>query len=227
MPCRSSRSRPAICRSTKATAQRRGQRGDEVRHKQNPWRRVSGSFAIPQLNASNFFSRQQDQLKRNQAGFTLGGPLRRNKLFAFGGYQQLWIRTASGATRVQTLTAAERRGDFSSNPITIYDPLIPGSRFRRTSSRRTVFRPAALKLLTVSPLPDADGFTRFTICHAGKRKAVHRAPGLCSERETQPACSACLRTTRTIPITRRRTTSMPVACKAIRTRATPRCRTIS
>jgi hypothetical protein len=76
-----------------------------------------------QLNASNFFSRQQDQLKRNQAGFTLGGPLRKNKVFAFGGYQQLWIRTASGATRVQTLTAAERRGDFSSNPITIYDPL--------------------------------------------------------------------------------------------------------
>src|SRR5262249_15778105 len=68
-----------------------------------------------ELNASNFFSRQQDQLKRNQGGFTLGGPLRRNKLFAFGGYQQLWIRTASGATRVQTLTAAERQGDFSSN----------------------------------------------------------------------------------------------------------------
>src|SRR4029434_10239136 len=59
------------------------------------------------LNATNFFSREQDQLKRNQAGFTLGGPLLRNKLFAFGGYQQYWIRTASGATRVQTLTAAE------------------------------------------------------------------------------------------------------------------------
>ena len=65
-----------------------------------------------------------------RTGFTLGGPLRKNKLFAFGGYQQLWIRTASGATRVQTLTAAERRGDFSSNPITIYDPQ-NGQPFRR------------------------------------------------------------------------------------------------
>src|SRR2546425_601590 len=114
-----------------------------------------------QLNASNFFSRQQDQLKRNQAGFTLGGPLRKNKLFAFGGYQQLWIRTASGATRVQTLTAAERRGDFSSNPITIYDPL-PGQPFPGNIIPQSRLSPGALKLLSVSPLPDADGYTRFT-----------------------------------------------------------------
>src|SRR5436190_768396 len=75
-----------------------------------------------ELNASNFFSRQQDKLKRNQTGFTLGGPVRKNKLFAFGGFQQLWIRTASGASKDNSLTAAERRGDFSTNPVTIYDP---------------------------------------------------------------------------------------------------------
>src|SRR5215831_11679218 len=33
-----------------------------------------------QLNASNFFSQQQDQLKRNQGGFTLGGQLARNSV---------------------------------------------------------------------------------------------------------------------------------------------------
>ena len=113
-----------------------------------------------QLNASNFFSRQQDQLKRNQTGFTLGGPLRRNKLFAFGGYQQLWIRTASGATKVQTLTADERRGDFSSNAITIYDPQ-SGQPFPRNMIPQNRLSPGALKLLTVSPLPDPDGFTRY------------------------------------------------------------------
>jgi hypothetical protein len=113
------------------------------------------------LNASNFFSRQQDQLKRNQTGFTLGGPLRKNKLFAFGGFQQLWIRTASGATRVQTLTAAERQGDFSSNPITIFDP-DSGQPFPGNKIPQDRLSPAALSLLTVSPLPDADGFTRFT-----------------------------------------------------------------
>lgn len=113
------------------------------------------------LNASNFFSRTQDQLKRNQTGFTLGGPLLKSKLFAFGGFQQLWIRTASGATRVQTLTAAERRGDFSSNPITIYDPLT-GSPFPGNMIPPNRISPAAQKLLSVSPLPDGDGFTRFT-----------------------------------------------------------------
>src|SRR5437762_7423455 len=114
-----------------------------------------------QLNASNFFSRQQDQLKRNQTGLTLGGPLRRNKLFAFGGYQQLWIRTASGATRVQTLTADERRGDFSSNRITINDPQ-SGQPFAGNIIPPSRLSPGALKLLTVSPLPDPDGYTRFT-----------------------------------------------------------------
>src|SRR6185437_10233639 len=65
------------------------------------------------FNATNFFSHQPDSLKRNQIGFTLGGPVLKNKLFAFGGYQQLWIRSAPGNLRFQSLTAAERQGDFS------------------------------------------------------------------------------------------------------------------
>src|SRR5262245_19483599 len=79
-----------------------------------------------ELNATNFFSRQQDLLKRNQFGFTLGGPIVKNKLFAFGGYQRLTIRSAPGNSRDLSLTAAERRGDFSSNPIRLYDPLTNG-----------------------------------------------------------------------------------------------------
>ncbi len=114
-----------------------------------------------ELNASNFFSRAQDKLKRNQTGFTLGGPLKKNKLFAFGGYQQQWIRTAAGDTRVQTLTAAERRGDFSTNPIAIYDQQA-GAPFANNTIPASRISPAATKLLGVSPLPDPDGFTRFT-----------------------------------------------------------------
>ena len=137
-----------------------------------------------ELNASNFFSRQQDQLKRNQGGLTLGGPLRKNKLFAFGGYQQLWIRTASGATRVQTLTAAERQGDFSSNPITIYDPLT-GQPFTGNIIPQSRLSPGALKLLSVSPLPDPDGYTRFTFATPSNEKQyVGRLDYVANEKHT-------------------------------------------
>src|SRR5262245_3731657 len=116
------------------------------------------------LNATNFFSRQQDQLKRNQAGFTLGGPFIKNKLFGFAGYQKLLIRQAPGNNRDLTFTAAERRGDFSSNPIKLHDPLSSsGALFPNNMIPSSRFSPAALKLLSLAPLPDADGFVRYTI----------------------------------------------------------------
>ncbi len=115
------------------------------------------------LNATNFFSRRQDQLRRNQAGFDLGGPLVKNKLFAFGGYQKLLIRATPGSNRDQTLTAAERRGDFSTNRIVLFDPLTSGQRFPNNTIPSSRFSPAAVKLLSLSPLPDPDGFVRYTI----------------------------------------------------------------
>src|ERR1051325_8751214 len=116
------------------------------------------------LNATNFFSREQDQLKRNQFGFTAGGPFLKNKLFGFGGYQKLIIRQAAGNSRDLTLTAAERRGDFSSNPIKLHDPLSPtGALFPGNMIPSNRFSPAALKLLSLSPLPDPDGYVRYTI----------------------------------------------------------------
>ena len=39
------------------------------------------------FNARNFFAPARDSLKRNQFGGTLGGPIVKNKLFFFGGYQ--------------------------------------------------------------------------------------------------------------------------------------------
>jgi hypothetical protein len=114
------------------------------------------------FNATNYFSHQPDSLKRNQVGFTLGGPILKNKIFAFGGYQQLWIRSAPGDLRFQSLTAAERQGDFSADPQVIMDPQTnaPFAGNRIPASRLSA---AAGKLLGVSPLPGANGFTNYTI----------------------------------------------------------------
>jgi hypothetical protein len=65
------------------------------------------------LNANSFPATTQDSLRRNQYGGTLGGPIVKDKLFAFGGYQKTSIRTAPASTTAFVPTAAELNGDFS------------------------------------------------------------------------------------------------------------------
>lgn len=136
------------------------------------------------FNATNFFSHQPDSLKRNQVGFTLGGPILKNRLFAFGGYQQLWIRSAPGNLRFQTLTAAERQGDFSADPQTIHDP-VSGIPFAGNRIPANQLSPAALKLLTVSPVPGPDGFTNYSApTPENGKQFIGRLDYIISERQT-------------------------------------------
>jgi hypothetical protein len=73
-------------------------------------------------NAPGYFTHTSPPGDYLQSGFTLGGPLRRNKLFFFGDYQH--IRDNAGrTTRAIIPPAAYRTGDFSASPTTIYDPL--------------------------------------------------------------------------------------------------------
>jgi hypothetical protein len=73
--------------------------------------------------AKNFFSPGgKPKSIRNIDGFTLGGPVVKNKLFYFGGWEGLRERLGVEQTSLTVPTAPQRLGDFSSFAGTIYDP---------------------------------------------------------------------------------------------------------
>jgi hypothetical protein len=70
-------------------------------------------FRNGDMNAKNHFSTKQDTLKRNQYGGVLGGPIRKDKLFFFGGYQGTRTRQQTNAVTSFVPTTAMLNGDFS------------------------------------------------------------------------------------------------------------------
>ena len=80
------------------------------------------------LDANNYFTKQAGQarpgLHQNQYGFTLGGPIRRNKLFFFGSLDRYHF-TQGYPFQTNVPTLAQRQGDFSSElgqPLPIINP---------------------------------------------------------------------------------------------------------
>lgn len=65
------------------------------------------------VNARDFFAATQDTLKRNQFGGTIGGPIKKDKLFGFFGYQGTRIRTAPPSSITFVPTQAVLSGDWS------------------------------------------------------------------------------------------------------------------
>jgi hypothetical protein len=65
------------------------------------------------FNARNFFAATQDSLRRNQYGGTIGGPIRKDKLFLFNGFQATSTRSAPPQTISFVPTQAALNGDFS------------------------------------------------------------------------------------------------------------------
>jgi hypothetical protein len=82
------------------------------------------------MNAGDWASGTQDTLKRNQYGFTVGGPLflpkiydGRNRTFFFLGYQGTQIANVVPTQQGYVPTVAEMNGDFSQSGTTINDPI--------------------------------------------------------------------------------------------------------
>jgi hypothetical protein len=102
------------------------------------------------LNARNFFAPRRDSLKRHQFGGTTGGPIIRNKLFFFGGYQGTFEKTAPAANTSYVATAASLQGDFSGiascGKVTLRAPFVDNK--VPVSS----LNPVALNLLKLIPV---------------------------------------------------------------------------
>jgi Carboxypeptidase regulatory-like domain len=72
-------------------------------------------------NASDYFTHLKAPTKFLNSGFTLGGPIIRNKFFFFGDYQRT-IDNFGYVVRATVPTMAMRSGDFSAVTQRIYDP---------------------------------------------------------------------------------------------------------
>ena len=125
------------------------------------------------LDADNFFSTSKDSLHQNQYGGTFGGPIIRNKLFAFAAFQHSHTSSSSATSTAHVPTAANLAGDWSETDplpvsaggtganncgpaVQLYDPitgnLLPGNKYNQPGGPRLPqWNPSALALTKQLP----------------------------------------------------------------------------
>jgi hypothetical protein len=103
-------------------------------------------------NAAGYYSHLNPDTTYFQGGFTLGGPIRRNRLFFFGDYQHT-LDDSGRTTRATLPTMAFRNGDFSAAPTKVYDPLT-GQPFQGNVIPQERISPIARAILANLPEPN-------------------------------------------------------------------------
>jgi hypothetical protein len=79
-------------------------------------------FRNTDFDARGFFALTTPVEHQNEFGATVGGPIKKNKLFFFANYDGYRFLSATPPGYQTIPTAAERTGDFSAFPQIIYDP---------------------------------------------------------------------------------------------------------
>jgi hypothetical protein len=136
---------------------------------------VFGIFRPNVLSANDYFNKYSElslgqpntppEFHRYQEGGAIGGPIKKNKLFFFGDYEDTQEMQFEGLKTYSVPTSAERTGDFSNflnnvangapAPIVIYDPTQPD----QPDGTRTPFpgniipNPNPIGLLFLSNMP--------------------------------------------------------------------------
>ena len=110
------------------------------------------------LNARNFFAPTKPFLAQNQYGFTVGGPIIKNKSFFFGGYEGLSVRTRRLSNTAFPATALEKAGNFSQSVGGLPRDPQTGLPFPNGIIPQNRWDPAAAKVLSTLVAPNsADG----------------------------------------------------------------------
>lgn len=125
---------------------------------------------VSKLAARNVFATSKAHTVYNQYGFTLGGPIKKNKTFFFGDYQAIRDRRGD-VTRPTIPTMDFRNGDLSAalrqgTPQIIYDPRTgnPDGTGRQPFPGNIIpadrISPVARKILSFIPAPTTSGLTQ-------------------------------------------------------------------
>jgi hypothetical protein len=119
------------------------------------------------LNSRDFFAPTRDTLKRNQFGGTVGGRIKKDKLFFFAGYQSTILHTTPTSNIGYVPTAAILAGDFTTFASPACNAgkqfnLSAAAGFSGNQISPSRFSPPALKIAAILPTSGANSCGKVT-----------------------------------------------------------------